>query len=105
MTAIETAAVPVRRLGWQLAEVREIVVEMLHVTSWQGHRPGQHVDIRLTADDDYQAQRSYSVASAPEDELLTLTVEQVANGEVSPYLLCDLRVGDRFECGGPSAAI
>jgi|SRR5262245_46517598 len=101
MTAIETAAVPVRRLEWQLAEVREIVVEMLHVTSWQGHRPGQHVDIRLTADDDYQAQRSYSVASAPEDELLTLTVEQVANGEVSPYLLCDLRVGDRFELRGP----
>ena len=63
--------------------------------------PGQHVDIQLTADDDYQAQRSYSIASAPEDELLTLTVEQVANGEVSPYLLCDLRVGDRFELRGP----
>jgi ferredoxin-NADP reductase len=88
----------VRRLEWQLAEVREIVIETpreksikLRVPSWQGHLPGQHVDIRLTADDGYQAQRSYSVASAPEDELLTLTVEQVANGEVSLYLVCSHR--------------
>src|SRR5262245_49352718 len=80
MTAIETAAVPVRRLEWQLAEVREIVVEtsrvksiMLHVTSWQGHRPGPHLDIRLTAENGYQAQRSYSIASPPEEELFTLT--------------------------------
>ena len=108
MTAIETAAVPVRRLEWQLAEVREIVVEtsrvksiMLHVTSWQGHRPGQHLDIRLTAENGYQAQRSYSIASPPEDELLTLTVEEIANGEVSPYLVDDLRAGDQFELRGP----
>jgi ferredoxin-NADP reductase len=108
MTVIETEAVPTRRLEWQLAEVREIVVEtyrvkslVLHVTSWQGHLPGQHVDIRLTAEDGYQAQRSYSIASPPEDELLTLTVEQVDNGEVSPYLAGDLRVGDQFELRGP----
>jgi ferredoxin-NADP reductase len=108
MTAIETAAVPVRRLEWQLAKVREIVVEtyrvkslLLHVASWQGHLPGQHVDIRLTADDGYQAQRSYSIASPPEDELLTLTVERVDNGEVSPYLSGDLRAGDQFELRGP----
>jgi ferredoxin-NADP reductase len=107
MTAIEMA-VPVPRLEWQLAEVREIVVEtsrvkslLLHVTSWQGHLPGQHVDIRLTAEDGYQAQRSYSIASPPEDELLTLTVERVDGGEVSPYLLGDLRTGDQFELRGP----
>jgi ferredoxin-NADP reductase len=108
MTVIETAPVPVRRLEWQLAEVREIVVEtyrvkslLLYVTNWQGHLPGQHVDIRLTAEDGYQAQRSYSIASPPEDELLTLTVERVDNGEVSPYLVGDLRAGDRFELRGP----
>jgi ferredoxin-NADP reductase len=108
MTAIETAAVPARRLEWQLAEVREIVVEtwrvksvLLHVDSWRGHLPGQHVDIRLTTEDGYQAQRSYSIASPPEDELLTLTVELVDDGEVSPYLVGDLRTGDRFELRGP----
>jgi len=108
MTVTETAARPVRRLEWQLAQVREIVIEtyrvkslMLHVTNWQGHLPGQHVDIRLTAEDGYQAQRSYSIASPPEDELLTLTVERVDNGEVSPYLVDDLRAGDQFELRGP----
>jgi len=97
-----------RRLEWRSAEVREIVVEtfrvkslLLHVPGWQGHLPGQHVDIRLTAEDGYQAQRSYSVASPPEDELLALTVEKVDNGEVSQYLVEDLRVGDRFELRGP----
>jgi ferredoxin-NADP reductase len=65
------------------------------------HLPGQHVDIRLNAEDGYQAQRSYSIASPPEDELVTLTVERVDNGEVSPYLVGDLRAGDRFELRGP----
>jgi ferredoxin-NADP reductase len=99
---------PVRRLEWQRAEVCKIVVEtsrvkslLLYVTSWQGHLPGQHVDIRLTAEDGYQAQRSYSIASPPEDELLTLTVERVDNGEVSQYLVGDLRAGDQFELRGP----
>jgi ferredoxin-NADP reductase len=107
MTAIEEATPP-RRLGWQLGEVRAIVVEtprvkslLLHVPAWQGHLPGQHVDIRLTAEDGYQAQRSYSIASPPEDELLTLTVERLGNGEVSPYLVDDLRAGDQFELRGP----
>ena len=75
MTATETPAPPVRRLKWQPAQVREIVVEtylvkslLLHVANWQGHLSGQHVDIRLTAEDGYQAQRSYSIASPPEDE-------------------------------------
>jgi ferredoxin-NADP reductase len=108
MTAIEAATTPPRRLGWQLGEVRAIVVEtprvkslLLHVPAWQGHLPGQHVDIRLTAEDGYQAQRSYSIASPPEDELLTLTVERLDNGEVSPYLVDDVRVGDQFELRGP----
>jgi ferredoxin-NADP reductase len=108
MTVIETEVLPTRRLEWQVAAVREIVVEtyrvkslLLHVTNWQGHLTGQHVDIRLTAEDGYQAQRSYSIASPPEDELLTLTVERVDNGEVSPYLVSDLRVGDQFELRGP----
>jgi ferredoxin-NADP reductase len=106
-TVIETVAPP-GRLEWQLAEVRGIVVEthrvksfLLHLTSWRGHLPGQHVDIRLTAEDGYQAQRSYSIASPPEDELLALTVERVDDGEVSPYLVGDLRTGDKFELRGP----
>jgi ferredoxin-NADP reductase len=108
MTVIENRAKPVRRLEWQVAVVREIVVEtfrvkslLLQVAGWPGHLPGQHVDIRLTADDGYQAQRSYSIASPPEAELLTLTVEQVKNGEVSPYLVGDIRIGDQFELRGP----
>jgi ferredoxin-NADP reductase len=80
--------------------VREIVVETPRVKSvtfevrgWQGHRPGQHVDIRLTGEDGYQAQRSYSIASPPEDELVAVTVERVENGEVSPYVIDELRIG------------
>jgi ferredoxin-NADP reductase len=108
MTVIEAVAAHERRLEWQVAEVREIVVETprvkslrLHVAGWQGHLSGQHVDIRLTADDGYQAQRSYSIASPPEDELLALTVERLENGEVSPYLVGDLRAGDQFQLRGP----
>jgi ferredoxin-NADP reductase len=108
MTAIEMAARQVRRLTWQLAQVREIAAEtyrvkslILHVANWPGHLPGQHVDVRLTAEDGYQAQRSYSIASPPEDGLLALTVERVDNGEVSPYLVDDLRAGDQFELRGP----
>src|SRR5262249_59935346 len=74
---------------------------LLHVANWRGHLSGQHLDIRLTAEDGYQAQRSYSIASPPEDELLTLTVERVVNGEVSPYLVDDLHFGDQFDFRGP----
>jgi ferredoxin-NADP reductase len=88
--------------------VRQVIVEtsrvkslLLQVNGWQGHLPGQHVDIRLTAEDGYQAQRSYSIASPPEDEFVTLTVERVENGEVSPYLVEQLRSGDQFELRGP----
>jgi ferredoxin-NADP reductase len=88
--------------------VRETVQEtptartlVLDVPEWSGHRPGQHVDVRLTAEDGYQAQRSYSIASAPEDELVSITVERLEDGDVSPYLVDELRPGDRFELRGP----
>jgi ferredoxin-NADP reductase len=108
MTVIEAIGTTPRRLTWRPASVRDIIVEtprvrslMLHVPDWQGHRPGQHVDIRLTGEDGYQAQRSYSIASPPEGELIALTVERVENGQVSPYLVDDLRTGDQFELRGP----
>jgi ferredoxin-NADP reductase len=96
------------RLAWQIAEVVEIVTETprvktlrLDVPGWSGHRAGQHVDIRLTAEDGYQAERSYSIGSAPESETLELTVELLDDGEVSPYLTEELRPGDQFELRGP----
>ena len=97
-----------RRLSWQLATVVELVEEtprtktiVLQAPGWTGHRAGQHVDVRLTAEDGYQAQRSYSIASAPEDDQLALTVERLDDGEVSPYLVDELRPGDELELRGP----
>ncbi|MGO9544413.1 MAG: ferredoxin reductase [Rhodomicrobium sp.] len=93
---------------WLVATAREIVTETprvktlrLDVPGWPGHLPGQHVDIRLTAEDGYQAQRSYSIASPPEDDGLALTVELVDDGEVSDYLVNELRPGDKFGIRGP----
>jgi ferredoxin-NADP reductase len=75
---------------------------VLAVPGWPGHLAGQHVDVRLTAEDGYQAQRSYSIASAPEDgEQVALTVERIDDGEVSPYLVNELRAGDQLELRGP----
>jgi ferredoxin-NADP reductase len=74
---------------------------MLDVPEWPGHVAGQHVDIRLTAEDGYQAERSYSIASPPEFDGLELTVERIDDGEVSPYLVDELRAGDEFEIRGP----
>ena len=95
-------------LRWQLGTVAEIVAETPRVSSllfdvpeWPGHLAGQHVDVRLTAEDGYQAERSYSIASAPEDRRLALTVERLDDGEVSTYLVGELRVGDRLELRGP----
>jgi len=109
MTATDTSSLP-KRLEWQFARVCDIVAETRRVKSlvlqpvhWTGHLPGQHIDIRLTAEDGYQAQRSYSIASPPEDKLLMVTVERVEDGEVSPYLLDELRVGDSLELRGPIA--
>jgi len=97
-----------RRLPWRTAEVRAVIEEtprvrslLLSVPGWPSHRPGQHLDVRLTAADGYQAQRSYSIASAPEAPQLAITVECIADGEVSPYLAGEVRVGDRFEVRGP----
>jgi ferredoxin-NADP reductase len=78
--------------------VKSIVFEC---PMWEGHMPGQHVDIRLTAEDGYQAQRSYSIASGPEDDHLVLTVERLQDGEVSPYLFDVLEPGDELELRGP----
>jgi ferredoxin-NADP reductase len=88
----------VRELVDETPTVRSIVLDL---DDWAGHRAGQHVDVRLTAEDGYQAQRSYSIASAPEDEQLALTVERLDDGEVSPYLVGELRVGDTLELRGP----
>jgi ferredoxin-NADP reductase len=101
-------AVQLRRTLWRLAEVIEVVPEtprtkslVLEVPDWEGHKAGQHVDVRLTAPDGYQAQRSYSIASAPEDERLILTVDRLDDGEVSIYLTDVLMAGDKLELRGP----
>ena len=99
---------PRRKLVWRIGEVVETRPEaphaksiILEVPGWEGHKAGQHVDVRLTAEDGYQAQRSYSIASAPEDGRLALVVERLEDGEVSPYLTDELRVGDKLELRGP----
>jgi ferredoxin-NADP reductase len=96
------------RLDWLLtsvvskrAETPRTTTIQLESEGWPGHLPGQHVDVRLTAEDGYQAQRSYSIASAPERGRLELTVEDLEDGEVSPYLSEELRPGDRLELRGP----
>ena len=101
------AALP-GRLTWLVARVVETIDEtprvrtlVLDCPDWPGHLAGQHVDVRLTSDDGYQAQRSYSIASAPDDARLALTVERLDDGEVSPYLADELRAGDPLELRGP----
>jgi ferredoxin-NADP reductase len=108
MTAIDVTVARAPRLQWLTATVREVIDEtprvrslLLDVPNWPGHRAGQHVDVRLTAEDGYQAQRSYSIASAPEATGVSLTVERIGEGEVSPYLAGEARVGDQFELRGP----
>ena len=73
----------------------------LDVPDWPGHLAGQHIDVRLTADDGYQTERSYSIASAPEERRLAMTIERLDDGEVSPYLVGELKVGDKLELRGP----
>ena len=98
-----------RRLTWRLGRVTRRIDEtarakslVLNVPDWPGHRAGQHVDVRLTAPDGYQAERSYSIASAPEDgDQVALTVERIEDGEVSPYLDDELAEGDQLELRGP----
>jgi len=96
-------------INWLVATVAAIRPETprvktisLNVPGWMTHRAGQHVDIRLTAEDGYQAERSYSIASPPTDQaMIDLTVERVPDGEVSPFLSDELVLGDRFEVRGP----
>jgi ferredoxin-NADP reductase len=96
-----------RRLTWQEAEVAAVTTETarvrtlhLRVADWPLHRAGQHVDVRLTAEDGYRAERAYSIASAP-GEPLAITVERLEDGEVSPYLTEDVQAGDVIGLRGP----
>jgi ferredoxin-NADP reductase len=97
------------KLTWRLGEVTGVAWEtprakrlFLEVPGWKGHKAGQHVDLRLTAEDGYQAERSYSIASAPEEDgRIELLIERLEDGEVSPYLTDELRAGDRLELRGP----
>src|SRR5919106_2160303 len=95
------------RLTWQLARVARRLDEtprvrtlVLDVPDWPGHRAGQHLDVRLTAEDGYRGEREYSIASAP-GEQVAITVERLDDGEVSPYLTEELRAGDQLELRGP----
>ncbi len=101
-------AAVLRRLTWTVAELVERVDETarvrsltLQVPGWTGHLPGQHIDVRLTAEDGYRAQRSYSIATPVADGRVTITVERLEGGEVSPYLTDVLVLGDRLELRGP----
>jgi len=96
------------RLNWRVGQVVKTRAETAQVKSlvlefpdWPGHRAGQHVDIRLTAEDGYQAVRSYSIASPPDEPQVTVTIERLEDGEVSPYLVDDVQVGDPLEVRGP----
>ena len=106
VTAERAPAPP--RLEWRVARVVSVRDETRHartlvldVPQWPGHRAGQHVDVRLVAEDGYQAQRSYSIASAPESPNVELTIERLDDGEVSPYLCDVLQPGDGLELRGP----
>jgi len=83
-----------------VTETPRVRTLVLDVPEWAGHRAGQHVDVRLTAEDGYQAERSYSLASAP-GEPPSITIERLDDGEVSPYLVDEVVAGDKFELRGP----
>lgn len=108
MLATDRIAPPPARLNWQTAIVGAIKEEtprvrslLVDVAGWRRHEAGQHVDVRLTAEDGYQAQRSYSIASAPDDPRIMLTIERIKDGEVSSYLAGEVKIGDQFEIRGP----
>ena len=102
-------AVP--RSGWHVATVAAAQRETpnasrleLEVDGWPGNAPGQHLDVRLTAPDGYTATRSYSIASSGPSNRVTLAVDKLPDGEVSPYLVDDVRAGDMLEVHGPLGA-
>jgi ferredoxin-NADP reductase len=104
---VARAAVP-GRLSWRVATVKETRDEtatartlLLDVPGWPGHLPGQHVAVKLTAEDGYSAQRDYSIAGTPEDDRVELTVQRLDDGEVSSYLAGVAKPGDQFEVRGP----
>ncbi len=108
MPEIKATPAVAPHLQWMTATVRAVIEEtprvrslVLDVPDWPGHKAGQHVDVRLTAEDGYRAQRSYSIASAPQAAQVALTVERIGEGEVSPYLAGESRQGDQFELRGP----
>jgi ferredoxin-NADP reductase len=95
-------------LSWRVATARRFVDETasartiaFDIPGWPGHLAGQHVDVRLTAPDGYTATRAYSIANAPDGELVEITVARVPDGEVSPYLTTDMRADDQVEVRGP----
>src|SRR5579862_3650819 len=99
---------PGHRLEWRVATLQSAHPEtatartlVLDVPGWPGHLAGQHVDVRLTAEDGYSVERSYSIASAADGTRLELTVQRIGDGEVSPYLTEDLQPGDKLELRGP----
>jgi ferredoxin-NADP reductase len=103
-----TKGPPATRLQWRIAEVTALRDETprarsltFRVADWTGHIAGQHMDVRLTAADGYQTQRSYSIASIPQASELELLVDLIPEGEVSPYLTQEVRPGDRIEMRGP----
>lgn len=107
-SAIKATERSISPVAWRLGRVTELIDETPHAKSivldvpgWPGHVAGQHVDLRLTAQDGYQTERSYSIASPPEEATVALTVERIDDGEVSPYLTGELRVGDDLELRGP----
>src|SRR5688572_19184567 len=97
-----------RPAAWQPATVVSIREETYRVKTirftvgnWPGHAPGQHADVRLTAEDGYRAERSYSIASPPEVPTLELTVDRLDDGEVSPFLTGQLQPDDTIQLRGP----
>ncbi len=97
-----------KRTGWWVARLADRRTEtatagtlILEVPDWPGHLPGQHVDLRLTAEDGYQAARSYSISAPADGDRVEVTVQRVPDGEVSPYLLDGHSVGDQIEVRGP----
>src|SRR5436190_17579115 len=106
--ATEAAGATASPFGWRVAEVTERVEEtgaastlVLDAEGFPAWRAGQHVDVRLTAEDGYQAERSYSIASAPEDGRLAITIVRIDDGDLSPWLVDEARPGDVFEVRGP----
>lgn len=103
-----TTVIELLKKQWLTARIVEIIDEtprvrtlVLDAPGWPGHKAGQHVDVRLTSEDGYQAQRSYSIASAPGEARVRLTIEMLTEGEVSSYLAGEARVGDTIEMRGP----